>query len=112
MKESLERQDSAAVFELLGEHDRAVRQASTHRAAFDAAFVKAAGNITEVDEPEVIAAIKRDRDDYLRRYDAFLRTSGNRTGLYFQDLEPRFATLKDDCDRLLRVNQEAMRFKA
>src|SRR5215813_4537526 len=65
MKESLERQDSAAVFELLGEHDRAVRQASAHRAAFDAAFVRAAGNITEADEPEVIAAIKRDRDEYV-----------------------------------------------
>src|SRR5262249_2776522 len=42
MKESLERQDSAAVFELLGEHDRAIRQAATHRAAFDAALVTAA----------------------------------------------------------------------
>src|SRR5262249_60924482 len=108
MKESLERQDSAAVFELLGEHDRAVRQASAHRAAFDAAFVRAAGNITEADEPEVIAAIKRDRDEYVRRYDGFLHASGNRTGVYFPDLEPRFAALKDDCDRRLRVNQVRM----
>src|SRR4029453_4502443 len=56
MKESLERQDSAAVFELLGEHDRAVRQAAEHRARFDAAFKKAAGNITEPGEPDVIEA--------------------------------------------------------
>ena len=113
MKESLERQDSAAVFELLGEHDRAIRQAATHRAAFDAAFAKAAGNITEIEEPQVIAAIKRDRDEYARRYDEFLRSGGvTRIGVYFQSLEPRFAILKDDCDRLLHVNQEAMRFKA
>src|SRR4030095_11114889 len=46
MKENLERQDSAAVFELLGEHARAIRQATTHRTAFDAAFDKAAHNIT------------------------------------------------------------------
>jgi NtrC-family two-component system sensor histidine kinase KinB len=112
MKENLERQDSAAVFELLGEHDRAVRQAAQHRAAFDAAFRKAAGNITEADEPQVIAVIKRDRDEYVRLYDEFLGAAGNRTGLYFDGLEPRFAALKDDCDRLLHVNQEAMRFKA
>src|SRR5471030_2490883 len=47
MKESLERQDSAAVFDLLAEHDRARRQASEHRARFDAALAKAAANITE-----------------------------------------------------------------
>src|SRR5262249_42347650 len=112
MKENLERQDSAAVFELLGEHDRAARQAAAHRAAFDAAFVTAANNITEIDEPQVIATIERDRDDYVRLYDAFLRSGGNRTGLYFERLEPHFATLKDDSDPLPRVNQEAMRFKA
>ena len=38
MKESLERQDSAALFELLGQHDRARRQVAEHRARFDAAF--------------------------------------------------------------------------
>ena len=43
MKESLERQDSSAVFDLLGEHDRAARQMREHRARFDAAFDKAAG---------------------------------------------------------------------
>ena len=72
MKESLERQDSAAVFDLLGEHDRAARQAAEHRARFDAAFDKAAANITEVGEPETIDAIRSGRDDYYRRFDAFL----------------------------------------
>src|SRR3982750_1755119 len=58
MKESLERQDSAALFELQGQHERAVRQATDHRARFDAAFDKAAANITEQGEAEVIAAIR------------------------------------------------------
>src|SRR5712692_7228627 len=50
MKESLERLDSAAVFELLGQHDRAAQQAGEHRARFNAAFDKAAANITEPGE--------------------------------------------------------------
>jgi PAS domain S-box-containing protein len=112
MKESLERQDSAAVFSLLGEHERAARQAAEHRVRFNAAFEKAAANITEVGEPETIAAIREGRDDYYRRFDAFLGTSGDRTSLYFRDLEPRFNAVRADCDRLLHLNQEAMRRKA
>src|SRR5262245_251617 len=112
MKENLERQDSAAVFELLGEHARAIRQATIHRTAFDAAFDKAAHNITEVGEAEIIDAIMMRRDDYVRLYDEFLRTQDNRTRMYFEDLEPRFTAMKDICDRLLHVNQEAMRAKA
>jgi NtrC-family two-component system sensor histidine kinase KinB len=112
MKESLERLDSAAVFELLGQHERATRQAAEHRARFDAAFDKAAANVTEPGEPEVIEAIRRGRDDYHRRYDEFLRASGDRAAAYFGQLEPRFNSVRADCDRLLRLNQEAMRRKA
>src|SRR5436853_6732777 len=53
MKESLERQDSAAVFALLGARDRAEAQMREHRVHFDANFQKAANNITEPGEPEV-----------------------------------------------------------
>lgn len=112
MKESLERQDSAAVFELLGQHGRAIRQAVEHRARFDAAFDTAAANITEAGEREVVDAIRSSRDDYYRRYDAFLGAAGDRIPLYFQDLEPRFNAVRAECDRLLRLNQEAMRRKA
>ena len=112
MKESLERLDSAALFELLGQHERAIRQATEHRARFNAAFEKARGNITEIGEADVIAAIGRGRDDYLQRLDEFLRASRKRSADYFQVLEPRFGAVKDDCDRLLRLNQEAMRRKA
>src|ERR1700676_2116289 len=59
MKESLERQDSAAVFELLGQHDRARSQAAEHRRRFDAALEKAAANITEAGESEVVEAIRQ-----------------------------------------------------
>jgi two-component system, NtrC family, sensor histidine kinase KinB len=112
MKESLERQDSAALFELLGQHERAMRQAAEHRGRFDAAFQKAAANITEVGESSVIEAIRHGRDEYYRRYDEFLGASRDRTGQYFRELEPQFNSVRAECDRLLHLNQEAMRRKA
>jgi hypothetical protein len=52
MKESLERQDSAALFALPGAREWAVAQMREHRAKFDANFQKAANNITEPGEPD------------------------------------------------------------
>src|SRR4051794_15325926 len=72
MKESLERQDSAALFALLGARERAIGQVREHRARFDMNFQKAAHNITEPGETEIIEAIRRDRDAYYQMFDAFL----------------------------------------
>ncbi len=112
MKESLERVDSAALFDLLGQRDRASRQAAEHRARFDAALATAAANITEAGEPEAIASIRRGRDEYYRLYDAFVAASGDRTPTYFAALVPTFDAVRSDADHLLRLNQEAMRRKA
>src|SRR5580765_4160491 len=112
MKESLERQDSAALFDLLGQRDRARSQAAEHRARFDAGLAKASANITESGEPEAIASIRRGRDEYYRRFDLFTKASGDRTATYFQSLEPQFNEVRAASDRLLRLNQEAMRRKA
>src|SRR5262245_3328968 len=112
MKESLERQDSGALFDLLGQSERAQRQVVDHRARFDRALAKAAANITELGEPEAIDAIRLGRDEYYRRFDAFTRAAGDRTALYFQSLEPQFNDVRAACDRLLQMNQEAMRRKA
>ena len=59
MKESLEWQDSAALFALLGARDRAQAQMHEHRARFDANFQKALNNITEVGEPEALEEDRR-----------------------------------------------------
>lgn len=129
MKESLERQDSAAVFALLGARERALQQVREHRARFDANFQKAANNITETGEPEAIEAIRRDRDEYYRTFDAFLarlteteapRATGSQTRAeetserneYFNRLEPQFNKLRADCDHLLQLNQRAMLAKS
>lgn len=112
MKDSLARQDSAALFELLGQHERARAQAAEHRALFDAALDRAARNITEPGEQQAVDAIRRSRDEYYRRFDDLLRASDDRVARYFRALEPIFNSLKADCDRLLNINQEAMRRKA
>jgi PAS domain S-box-containing protein len=130
MKESLERQDSAAVFALLGARARAVAQMREHRALFDANFQKAANNITEVGESEAIEAIRHDRDAYYQMFDVFLSrvnateskaTAANLAARneedverneYFNQLEPQFNKLRADCDHLLQLNQHAMQAKS
>jgi two-component system, NtrC family, sensor histidine kinase KinB len=132
MKESLERQDSAALFALLGVGGR-VAQVRDYRARFDANFEKAAHNITEVGEAEAIEAIRHDRDAYYKLFDDFLSDTdlpadlvtkegqspskakpGETRGriIYFQLLEPQFNKLRADCDHLLQLNQRAMLAKS
>jgi two-component system, NtrC family, sensor histidine kinase KinB len=119
MKESLERQDSAALFALLGPTEKARAQLSEHRARFDANFQKAANNITEIGEPEAIEHIRRDRDAYYRSFDEFFAqaTAKNPVNLnerdeYFTRLEPQFNELRADCEHLLQLNQRAMLAKS
>jgi len=113
MKESLERMDSAALFLLLGDRERAMAQFDQHRARFDAAFGKAAGNITEPGEAEIIEAIRSDRDEYYRRFKAFIAEGGRRRPEdYFRHLEPHFNKIRAECDQLLQLNQRAMAAKS
>jgi len=129
MKESLERQDSAALFALLGAHERASGQLQEHRQRFEAALARAAQNITEPGEAEVIEAIQHERETYEALCDAFLTEVGSvsgeagshgaapaaiarRTSAYFTRLAPAFDRLRASCDRLLHVNQGAMLAKA
>ncbi len=74
MKESLEHQD---------------------RERFDRNLQKAANNITEPGEAEVIATIRRDRDIYFQHSDAAVEKQ-----------------LHADCEHLLQLNQRAMLVKA
>ncbi len=126
MKENLERQDSAAVFALLGQRARAATQTRAQRTRFDANLQKAANNITEAGEPEAIETIRRARDAYYRTFDDFLAqvnsTVGKTTAAssttgadesaersnYFSQLEPQFNKLRADCEHLLQLNQRAM----
>ena len=124
MKESLERQDSAALFALLGAQSKAESQLREHRDEFDLNFQKAANNITEPGEPDAIEAIRRDRDAYYKLFDAFIAKVNaspdsesiprvrseelSERNEYFTTLEPQFNKLRAECDHLLQLNQRAM----
>jgi two-component system, NtrC family, sensor histidine kinase KinB len=119
MKESLERQDSAALFALLGANERANAQLREHRARFDLNFQKAANNITEVGESEAIENIRHDRDIYYQMANGFFGhvTTGQASGSserdeYFTRLEPQFNKLRNECEHLLQLNQRAMLAKS
>src|SRR6476659_1736080 len=128
MKESLERQDSAVLFALLGAREKATAQLLEHRARFDANLHKAENNITEVGESQALETLRHDRDSYYKAFDAFLtkvnatESSGQQTVLkveevserneYFTRLEPEFNKLRGDCERLLQLNQRAMLAKS
>ena len=122
MKEDLERQDSAALFLLLGAREKALPQMQEHRLRFDAAYRRAAGNITEPGEAEILQVIATARDEYNRRVDRLFRdakgeqsrsgSSEPATHAYFEQLEPIFTELRGHCDRLLNLNHGAMRRKA
>ena len=123
MKESLERQDSAAVFALLGARDKAAAQIHEHRAKFDQNFEKAANNITEIGESAAVEAIRADRQKYYEMFDAFtqrVNSTDQSAGSvarpevrsereeYFNLLEPQFNKLRAECEHLLQLNQRAM----
>ncbi|MBV9209927.1 MAG: HAMP domain-containing protein [Acidobacteria bacterium] len=119
MKESLERQDSAALFLLLGEHELAETQMREHRARFDASFRKEANNITEPGESEKVEALGRDRDAYYKLFDEFHSLSAvspdsanTLRAFYFEKLKPQFDRLRADCDEILQLNQRAMLMKS
>ncbi|HYV00335.1 MAG TPA: ATP-binding protein [Pyrinomonadaceae bacterium] len=128
MKESLERQDSAALFALLGARDKASSQLREHRSRFDADFKKAENNITEVGERKSIDAIRRDRDTYYQMFDAFMAKVNatesaqkkivardeelTERNEYFTRLEPQFNKLRAECEHLLQLNQRAMLAKS
>jgi len=121
MKESLERQDSAALFALLGARDKATNQLREHQARFDQNFQKAANNITEVGEPAAIEAIRADREKYYSLFDSFMGrvnsvgnelTHQSEREEYFTLLEPQFNKLRAECEHLLQLNQRAMLAKS
>ena len=93
----------------LSELDEVIEKsfASTSSRTSELGGEKAAANITETGEAEVIDAIRKGRAEYYRRFDAFVSASGDRTVQYFQSLEPQFNAVRAECDRLLRLNQEA-----
>ena len=119
MRESLARQEAARLGLLLGEGGSARQELTEARHRFDAALQSAANNITEPGEPETIAALTQDRDAYYRQVDGFLAAMGtppSRPAEWNRGDWPGLVAwgtrLREDCTRLLQINQQAMVAKA
>ena len=114
MKESVERMDSAALFLLAGNREKAVSQIERHRPAFEKQLQVQEGNITEVGEEAATKRLRRAWTDYQLELDAFLALDDGdqlkRT--YFERLEPAFIVVKNDADTILALNQDAMHRKS
>ncbi|MEW6213086.1 MAG: ATP-binding protein [Acidobacteriota bacterium] len=111
MKEALERQDSAAMFFIAGHANKARQQFEANSRKFAQEFEIAAGNITEIGEPEIITDINSKYQSYRNSLEDFLRsteTDADESRVYFEKLEPEFMALKNRLDDLLRLNQQAM----
>ncbi len=109
MKEAEERIDSAALFLVAGQKERAQRQIAPNRRLFEAELEVQEGNITEGGEGEATRELRRRWEDYLQHLAGFLDLEPGATReAYFRDLEPRFVAVKRAADRILDMNQEAM----
>ncbi|HEV2971984.1 MAG TPA: ATP-binding protein [Pirellulales bacterium] len=116
MKESIERLDSAAIFIVAGERNRAEPQIAEHRNKFAAELQVQENNITEFDQREDVAT-KTLRDAWTK-YEGLLTDYLKLTDLkqmnkqYFDILQPQFVVVKDDADEILQINEIAMQRKA
>ncbi len=109
MKEALERQDSAALFDASGRRDIAEPILAVQRRAFAEALAVEERNITVPGEAELVRDIRAGVADYERRVDeARTLPEGARQDAYFRELLPRFTAIKDKVQSTLRLNQEAM----
>jgi two-component system, NtrC family, sensor histidine kinase KinB len=113
MKEALERQDSAVLFWIAGQGEKASQQFVANRQTFLGELGVAANNITEPGEREIISDIQARYSTYRRELETALRSpestpAADRPTHYFKQLEPAFLGLKSRLDDLLRLNQQAM----
>lgn len=113
MKETLERQDSAATFVLAGQVQRARKQYEENVPLFVRAYSTEAHNITERGEQEAADAIRSQYSDYTKDIRKLLYADPpmpveEARSYYFRLLEPSFVRLKDQAQHVLDINQQAI----
>ncbi len=111
MKESLERQDSAATFFLAGQRDISRLQWRQNVAVFESALRAEEGNITERGEKPVVLALARDFALYKAGTGELLGgklDASAARALYFGRLEPLFRRTKNGAQGILDINQAAI----
>lgn len=113
MKETLERQDSAATFFLAGQREKSRAQYQANWPVFQHWSDIEAHNITEVGEQQMSDEIRALFPLYRAHIERLLygkpaMTSEASRVYYFSDLEPRFLQLKGRAQDVLDVNQAAI----
>ena len=112
MKEALERMDSAALFAIGGQEQRARSQSLEYRPKFEAALKVEQGNVTLPGEQELaddLTELYRQYGVLTDRLFAPLPDQGReRNQLYFGELLPLFDRIKGRADRVLDINQRNM----
>ncbi len=113
MKETLERQDSAATFYLEGRVREAREQYRLNRPLFEKAYSYETHNITEPGEQEMADDIGLSYTPYREGLARLLEASPPLStqaahALYVQSLLPKFLHLKAQAQAILEVNQKAI----
>ncbi|MDR3636308.1 MAG: ATP-binding protein [Isosphaeraceae bacterium] len=112
MKESLERMDSALLFAIGGEEQRAHEQFDEFRPLFEKHFEIERGNVTLPGEQAMVDRLTRLRTEYYEQAARLfaLGPAGKeqRTHLYFAKMLPLFRDIKTAADDVLELNQRNM----
>ena len=107
-KEGLERQDSGALFALLGETGQARALAETYDPVVREAIALELGNLTVPGERERAERLAAAYEQYRAAYPAVLDEAappGDRQRAYFGTLLPAFHAAKTEADSILAMNQ-------
>lgn len=117
MKETLERQDSAATFFLAGQIEKARKQDAHFKPLFRNAYQIEAHNITEPGEQQMADDIRDQFDAYRRTLEKLLYAepslpAAQARDYYFGTLEPAFLRLKSRAQDVLDLNQETIVHRA
>lgn len=108
MIEALERIDSSTLAALLERQPPDVEDEQLV-AIFLENLAKAEANVTEVNEPVILASIREKFDGFLEARAALLERSPERPlAAYESDVFPRFGAVKSELFALLEVNHDAM----
>ena len=111
MKESLERMDSAVLFELLGYEAEGKAEIEQHLTKFDSVMRAEGSNITLPGEEEAFAGLKSSYAQYqdvLKQVGDSARPVDDRRTLYFSQLLPLFQNVKRYANQILDMNQQNM----
>jgi len=110
MKEAIERIDSAAMFLVIGERERGLRQAEQFRPKFETELRVQEGNITEPGEVEATRRLRQLWERYQAEFDDFKEHTDPNwlKQAYISTLNPSFVEVKDAADVILDLNQDAM----